>query len=855
MTIITYLYTETTFVLPHSRAEFYEKATNMLLELRDQERNIKDSLNRYSTVAKRQVLRRLALVAQDTLNPENPDRRSITRQVVWREVGQVLPDLNLAVEETGGILQEIIARSGLLLEIDGGERFQFAHLTLQEFFAAAALQNDQVGLIERFERDAVAWREVVKLWCGLVGNSTELIRAIYKQDELLAFECLAEAQEVEQALADEIFERMKGELERAATEDEVAKAFGSVAADTQKPRGKTTLEFLQEQLRKAPDTATRIAAAKGLSMTNLPESAYVLAEHYQDSMDNIVSAPLVRMGDIAVEPVYGAARKGYLEAIDDLFCIHTPRVAQELTRLIWNKDEQLASRAAWRLAAMLEKSNVEQELTTIEGLPDFGYGEFDWIWLPFTTSQKSNLCVIAGQLVKLISANSELPEMMASADSEKKGIDLRLLVPICVFSDNGIKRFSISEEKAKKVERLLEQRGSHVGTGIEFNLNVDQLLNSAKVEHSWKILLESKNPFLRVDLTYRLSDQYREIEKQDWLNIFKKNTFDFSRSRMYWVILIIAFIASVGAIAQILLFMMQQPENPLNGLMAIANIAIFVYCLSVWQGIEERFELNTFDKLGFFGILTLWRESKSLLFTKKTLWQGVRLVWKALFSVFENRTESERKLLDFLFLVGVGFGLTSLSFFSSVLMTMAVSNFGFIFGILIGAKFRFYELKTMGFRVEFKFNIVNLNWAIFVCAAVTGFMIWTVNGSVAEALGWITGSLFGRGIGIWNEAYENQQLEHPEPIPLWQKLIALCAFPLYCWFPITTVFFLLGLKNLLTTLNTPHPWWFATGIWLTLFITCCILWVWGQRKDRAARNPLHGILDDYYPQYKMQRNP
>ena len=33
-------------------------------------------------------------------------------------------------------------RSGLFLKIDGGDRYQFPHLTLQEYFAAVALTDN-----------------------------------------------------------------------------------------------------------------------------------------------------------------------------------------------------------------------------------------------------------------------------------------------------------------------------------------------------------------------------------------------------------------------------------------------------------------------------------------------------------------------------------------------------------------------------------------------------------------------------------------------------------------------------------------------------------------------------------------
>ena len=103
-------------------------------------------------------------------------------QTVLAEVKQVLPKVDLdPSKDAKPLLDEIVKRSGLLLAIDGGERYQFAHLTLQEFFAAEALVNDEQGLLARFRDDPDGWREVVKLWCGLGIDCTALVRGVPKQ--------------------------------------------------------------------------------------------------------------------------------------------------------------------------------------------------------------------------------------------------------------------------------------------------------------------------------------------------------------------------------------------------------------------------------------------------------------------------------------------------------------------------------------------------------------------------------------------------------------------------------------------------------------------------------------------------
>jgi hypothetical protein len=273
LTIIAYLYTDTPYVLPHSRAEFYRQSTDVLLRQWHQERN------KYEARNKRLILQHLALYNQDGTDKHFQDRRSMDYKEVIQQVRIVLPQLNLNPEQdTIPIINEIIERSGLLLSIDNGERFQFAHLTLQEFFAASELVDNPGGLFERFSGDQDAWRETVKLWCGLAGDSTNLIQKIYKKDTITAFECLADAQKVEQSLCEEIIDSFKSHLKSPGEDELVLRAFGSVASDL-RPRGKAVFNFLEEALIKENDASIKISAAKALSFTNLPKAAKLLAEN------------------------------------------------------------------------------------------------------------------------------------------------------------------------------------------------------------------------------------------------------------------------------------------------------------------------------------------------------------------------------------------------------------------------------------------------------------------------------------------------------------------------------------------------------------------------------------------------
>jgi AAA+ ATPase superfamily predicted ATPase len=326
LTIIAYLYADTPVELPHSRAEFYRKATDILLEQWHQERN------QFQGRDKKLILQHLALFFQDHANQQRQDRRSIDWKTVESEVKKILPNLNFQPEtDTKLILKEIVERSGLLLRIDGGERYQFTDLTLQEFFAASKLRDNVDGLVSRFKTDPNTWRETLKLWCGIAEDSTQLIIEVRTVDPVVAFECLADAQKVDSTLASEIIDSFKSQLGINGNEDIVNHAFASVAADNR--RRTDVFTFLKETLENTSETTPRRkAAADALSMTNLPIAAEILANQYNYFPE--VRPLLVRMGDLAVPQLQLLAQTGVADTLDELKTIGTPLAISTLTSLI-----------------------------------------------------------------------------------------------------------------------------------------------------------------------------------------------------------------------------------------------------------------------------------------------------------------------------------------------------------------------------------------------------------------------------------------------------------------------------------------------------------------------------------------
>jgi hypothetical protein len=566
LTIIAYLYTDTAYVLPQSRAEFYHQSTDVLLRQLKMERNIYDARD------KRLVLQRLALYNQDSsLQSQEEDRRSMDYQTVLDQVANELPGLSLSPEDSRPLLLEIVERSGLLLSIDGGTKYQFAHQTLQEFFAAADLLDDPDGLLNRFKADPDAWRETVKLWTGLTRDGTAVVREIYRVDPITAFECLADAQQIHPGLAQEIIDSFKAKLGSTDAQPAILQAFAFVGSD-RKPRGQAIFKFLKESLTGSDDTYRRSAAAVALSLTNLPEAAEVLAAYLGERSE--VRAPLIRMGDVAIPALVALAQKGSIDALDDLQAIGTPQAAESLVPLLWAVDERLSTATAWRMAAMLQIMDVEEGLRAyrIEQVPKHRE-RLDWVWQPFGEDANSGLPMIAGRIAYLLNEGADL------APESTKALEPRLIIPLC----------SVLVETKRKFLGLEKARLFGVGAD---EVPAEEMSN--RIEDAFQFLDYPKHrqrffacipPRLALDLLRRLASG-RIPKINDWLNVTSRSTYDFEESVEFRLTLAITLFSSAFALYQITVTILRSPAI-LSARTAIAFAATFAICWTwflIWRG-------------------------------------------------------------------------------------------------------------------------------------------------------------------------------------------------------------------------------------------------------------------------------
>jgi hypothetical protein len=606
LTIIAYLYADTEFVLPHSRAEFYAQATDVLLRQWHTERN------HYRAPQKGLVLQHLALFNQDSGVQGAQDRRSIDLATILEEIKRVLPDLNLPDDEAMALLDELVERSGLLLSIDGGTRYQFAHLTLQEFFAAMALRDEANGLLRRFERDPDAWRETVKLWCGLDHDSTGLIKAIYTDDPVTAFECLADAQKVDPTLAEEMIMAFKTRLGVADSDgDAVIHAFAVVASDQLRPRGEAVFAFLTDTLTTAQESPKRMAAATALSLTNLPGAAQELAKHYTSEVD--VRPQLVRMGDIAVPMLTTLAQQGSTNALDDLHAIGTSQAAGALVALLWHPDNDLEIKAAGHLGALLSQPTVE------DGLRDYPLTEeqrrapwLEWVWEPFDEPTQSALPVIAGRIAYLI--KRAIAEKSLEATSH---IDPRIIIPLIVqdwpknfhyitrLEDEAlhiIQQISILNSlSTDSFTDLYEVLQSLPYIDHETENLIDELIVKSLQrikDHQILILFHCLDIANRFDLFGRLcrSGHRRRIfflsvpvaTINDWKNISRPLNYSFNESWHYRAILLLAGALSLISITGVIADFLQSPIliTWKNGLLIYLFISVLSSWYMMWRGVE-----------------------------------------------------------------------------------------------------------------------------------------------------------------------------------------------------------------------------------------------------------------------------
>ncbi|MEM1311057.1 MAG: hypothetical protein AAGF98_16450 [Cyanobacteria bacterium P01_H01_bin.153] len=790
-------------MLPDSRTEFYQESTRILLD------QWQGKFNQYKAINKRSVLQHLALFSQTGTQRAQKDRRRMDRSWVLQKTHRILPSLNLAPEaHSESILNEIVERSGLLLVVDGGEGYQFSHLTLQEYFAAEALKEDAKGLFNRFSQAPDEWREVVKLWCGFGRDSTKLIQAVAQIDIITGFECLADAQKIDPNVANAIIEPFKAQLGTQTSQQErVISAFGAVAANA-RPRGKAIFAFLRRLLN-SPQELTRTQAAEALSKTNHPHAATLLGRYYRHYPE--IRAPLIDMGDLAVS-VLREIGKQIPTALEDLFTIGTPDAASALAFFLWQGNAQ-QQKAAWYLASLLPQLGIEAALRTCPyAIEVRNIQTLDWIWQPFAEPADSTLPLTVGRIARLISNTP-----YAAIPSPLPRLDPRLITPLCaIHLRNQVK---LPTHWPLSAEALREQQTQLPGMNEQIEQMVNTLIAHNPPDARWRRLFSGLPPKLQLDLLHRLI-VYRPASKDNWCNVFRIVKYEFRTCWQYCCVLLIATAASVLAIIAMGTISRQYSDNVLVGFLGLAVVVVLAFWESLRRGIEKPFEPNTFLRLGLLGPVTFRIELRQL-FQNQLVWPGIEPLFSALSSAVAVAVTVAIASAT------AGTGVGTVSFILGVVFAVAVADAIAGTGTI---SFAGAVYGAVVFAVSFAGTIAVVFAVVVVVAIAIVFAVAVADYFAIAIAVAIAGAIAGAGLGAWYRLKSRSDAR-------WLKFFAFLAFPWFCWFPIVMVFSTWGLHHFFSL-----TWLSAISFNILILSLCSGLWWDGRQREARARNPLQGIL-------------
>jgi hypothetical protein len=761
------------------------------------------------------------------------DRKTFSYETALVQVQEALPSLNLNDTNTEPILKEIVERSGLLLLIDGGTRYQFAHLTLQEYFTAKALIGREQELLEHFRNDRNAWREVVKLWCGLAQDSTAMVEQVYERDPITGWECLADAVKVDDRVANRLIDDFKSEIATAAEDEEIANAIGTVASSS-RPRGQLVLGFLSRTLAEDNNLENCKGAVATLGTTNLPQAVSILEKHYARS-DLKVSTAMIRLGNLAIESLVKLAADSESmgeRALRDLRQIGTSEAAQALVPFLWDSNEIRAAYGAVYLAQLLSNGYIEDALRECNLPSQWQKAKrLDWVWEPFSEPSQSPLPVIASRVAYLL---TQIPSLPISKDSFWKlkqeiqidYLDARLITPLCTIEICHPEH--IPKKWSAQADDLLEYTNPSPEVEEKLLRIVNQLLSSHDYSW-WRTLLSSLEPRLQLDLLNRLMNYSRLPTREDWRNLSRPLKYEFKTGGHYRTILAVAGISSTVALAWVVMLFFQNPDRlPAIGLVVFSAVIE----LTFWSFLSrEQLKPEIFSRFGALGFLTFGNKLGGFL-NDQTSWAGVKLLGE-----MTNN-----------WVVGGAYGIMMATLMTLLVLTLVAINFvgGSSLFLTPSIAIGYLVILTISLGIIWAVNRYEVgvtsegasDWMTIgmsvgsVAGAWTG--AWTsavetidiVEAAVATEAAATVMTIAGLGLGIW--AYG----EDKENVPRWMAVFAL---PFFCWLPVTL--------SLVVWMLWQFWQWRSLLVVASLILLCALLWWWGQKRDRKARNPLHGILD------------
>ena len=267
--------------LPKERTKLYSECSKILLEQWDMSKGRRVDDTHLRLEQKEAILRRIAFAMHTGEIGKKGGSREAQRSEVEKLLSSLLPTFNMSPKDAERLLTRLIERSGIIVERQRDE-LAFSHLTFQEYFAASYLaKNKQADFLLQEGRLLTDWwREVAVMYAGLLEDSSDFLRMLYKYDHadlfstklLLAGICLGESQVVKQV---SIRESICADLAQLRT----LSRFTGPASDFRELSG-----YLTDWVRSS--NARRHAVAFAISWPESPEEGETHLKRLEASLRN-----------------------------------------------------------------------------------------------------------------------------------------------------------------------------------------------------------------------------------------------------------------------------------------------------------------------------------------------------------------------------------------------------------------------------------------------------------------------------------------------------------------------------------------------------------------------------------------
>ena len=198
-------------LLPGKRVELYKDICQILLEKRQRAKNIPELL---TAAQKQSILQVLAL----KLMQKEERKFTLSDAKNWIS-GQLstLPDLN----KTEDFIKNIRDVCSLLVEKEI-EEYEFAHLSFQEYLAAAEISESHQEDILIQNIDKTWWSETIRLYAAQVKDATNIVNAVIDMDSpsINAFLVIADYEEEGWRIDKQAREKLVSKLDAGLESDD-----------------------------------------------------------------------------------------------------------------------------------------------------------------------------------------------------------------------------------------------------------------------------------------------------------------------------------------------------------------------------------------------------------------------------------------------------------------------------------------------------------------------------------------------------------------------------------------------------------------------------------------------------------